>query len=277
MHSKVCGKVAVCGSRAILDFNEVEKDVKFNLDLYMRSEYTISVGDASGVDYLVQTYLSECGYEKVKVWHCTDYPRNFVPHPNWKLVKVEGNYTARDIAMLEASDELLAIWDNFSKGTKRNIDSFDTDNVVLICSGVNISSKSRGIGGALIVNDCVAYERKLIKNKYPVEFQGKQFSSAFDVWNNKQLREDYQNLDLPIGEHPKDKFMTDILTAKFVSNPELWEKVKFRGGESWLMRCEHDLPRPTIWAGKGTHSPYICCLCDAFLAAGKRLKQLKIV
>ena len=277
MHNTVNGIVAVCGSRAITEFADMESDVKFNLDLYMRSSYTINVGDASGVDYLVQSYLSECGYDKVKVWHCTEYPRNFVPHPNWELVKVEGNYTARDIAMCESSNELLAIWDNISRGTKKNINSFDKTNVVLVCSGVNISSQSRGIGGALIVNDKVARERKLINEAYPVEFKGKTYDCAVDIWNSTEVRYEYSKQELEIGKEQKNVLMTDILTAKFISNPQLWEKVDFRGGESWLRRCEHYLSRRSIWEGKGNDSEYINCLSDAFVKARRNLKKLHLV
>ena len=265
MHCNINGTVTVCGSRSIEELGNLEDDLKYNLDLFIQSEYKINIGDASGVDYLVQQYLAEVGYPKVNIWYCTEYPRHCQEHQDWPLVQVSGNYTDRDKAMLEDSDELVAIWDNKSKGTKRNIDSFDMDNTLLICQGVNITSRSRGIGGALSINDKAAYKRGLITHKYPVSFKGKDYECAVDIWRDKDAHKPYENGEVKLGLfEPGYILMVDIMKAKFISNPKLWEKVRFRGGEQWLKRCDHLPINKSEWRGYGFDSRYISCLTEAF-------------
>ena len=74
---------------------------------------------------MCQQLLANEYYPNVKVWYIGNKPRNYANRYNqWEKIKVEGNYTTRDIQMLEDSDKLIALWDNKSKGTKRNIDEF---------------------------------------------------------------------------------------------------------------------------------------------------------
>ena len=94
--------VCICGSRELGKHQDYEQRIRKELDIEMRKENWINVGDASGADILCQQILANQYYPNVKVWHIGSKPRNYANRYNqWKKVRVEGNYTARDIQMLE--------------------------------------------------------------------------------------------------------------------------------------------------------------------------------
>ncbi len=256
-------RIVFCGSRKITDFSKVSQDIDFHISRVVEEGSAISIGDASGVDYEIQKRLAELGYANVTVWYCTNYPRNFMEDQNWAVEKVDGNYTQRDIAMCKDADELVAVWDNESKGTKRNIDSFSEEFATLICTGVNISSDTRGIGAALSINGKAARSRKLISSAYPVKFYEWNYDCAYDIYKERELFAPKYEKE----KDPDSAFMIDIMRAKFVSNPGLMEKLRFRGGASWLLRCFH---KPTVenkWQGFGSDSKYILALVSAYKLA----------
>ncbi|HAO12147.1 MAG TPA: hypothetical protein DCQ51_13475 [Planktothrix sp. UBA8407] len=108
--------VAISGSRSITNLNP---EALTRINNIIKLNYEILIGDAPGVDTLVQSYLHQVNYENVQVWHIGDKPRNNVG--NWGTVKVQGNYSLRDKLMMSSADFGLAIWDGKSPGTKRNI------------------------------------------------------------------------------------------------------------------------------------------------------------
>lgn len=80
------------------------------------------VGDASGVDEaVIRMAIAEevptqvCGITAVPR-HCAD--------ENWffSYIRIQGNYLARDRAMVEKADCVLAIWNGQSRGTKYTYD-----------------------------------------------------------------------------------------------------------------------------------------------------------
>lgn len=79
----------------------------------------ILIGDAPGLDTLVQRLLTERGYRAVTVWHRGHTPRNNLG--SWPTRSVHGSYTDRDRAMCAEADRGLAVWDGRSPGTARNI------------------------------------------------------------------------------------------------------------------------------------------------------------
>ena len=102
------------------------------LDLIISKNLQILVGDANGVDSLIQQYLVTNNYLNVTVYHVGNHIRNNIGQWNTVLVdskKLSGRamYTQKDNQMALDSDFGLMIWDGISKGTKANIDEINTD------------------------------------------------------------------------------------------------------------------------------------------------------
>ena len=119
-------KVFVSGSIAV---KEIPDSVKEVLESHIENGDTFLVGDASGVDSLIQRYLNDKEYSNVIVYHSGSKIRNKI-NPDWqdraiyvpKGVSGRDFYTAKDEAMTKDCDEGIAIWDGKSVGTKANID-----------------------------------------------------------------------------------------------------------------------------------------------------------
>jgi hypothetical protein len=99
------------------------------LDSIIAGGQTILIGDASGVDKLVQQYLFEHNYPDVIVYYSSDKIRNKIG--NWETKKISNNgnltgrkmYQLKDEAMAQDADCGLMIWDGKSHGTKFNIEN----------------------------------------------------------------------------------------------------------------------------------------------------------
>jgi len=110
-------KVCISGSRSI---SKLHPEAIARINRIIELNATILIGDATGVDALVQSYLYSVGYDNVQIWHIGDRPRNNIN--NWPTAEVNSNrYMDRDKAMCKCADFGLAIWDGQSPGTKRNI------------------------------------------------------------------------------------------------------------------------------------------------------------
>ncbi|MEG3933753.1 MULTISPECIES: hypothetical protein [unclassified Microcoleus] len=111
--------VMISGSRSIKDITAGLPSI----DRIMELKFSIIVGDAGGVDKLVQEYLRRSNYLNVKVyfalWNGNGKPRNTT---GYETVGVAGNYVDRDKMMCSVCDYGLALWDGNSRGTKDNID-----------------------------------------------------------------------------------------------------------------------------------------------------------
>ena len=117
-------KVFIGGSIVIRDLDYA---VKNELDKYMNGASEILIGDAYGIDSLVQRYLEEHDYNNVTVYASNGRARNNIG--GWKIEKIEVSsgifgrdfYTYKDIAMTNDCDIALMIWNGQSKGTLANI------------------------------------------------------------------------------------------------------------------------------------------------------------
>ncbi|MDB9315612.1 hypothetical protein PN462_21040 [Spirulina sp. CS-785/01] len=98
----------------------------------MQKKFHVIVGDASGVDCLVQRYLSFHKYPNVTVYYALflghGKPRHTMDYP---AIGILGNYQERDKQMCQMADYALAIWDGRSKGTKVNIERVPKTRVIL--------------------------------------------------------------------------------------------------------------------------------------------------
>jgi hypothetical protein len=119
-------KVFVSGSKNV---NFIGEEAECIIRDYAEQGAEFLVGDCYGVDSVVQKFLAELGCT-VTVYHMGKRPRNLLG--NFKTVEVMSNatgyywYQAKDIAMSDAADVGIAIWDGISRGTKANIQRMDS-------------------------------------------------------------------------------------------------------------------------------------------------------
>lgn len=111
--------VMISGSRSIKDISPGLESITKIMEL----EFSIILGDAPGVDKLVQEYLRSQNYPNVKVyyalWSGNGKPRNVT---GFETVGVAGSYVDRDKMMCLICHYGLALWDGASRGTRDNID-----------------------------------------------------------------------------------------------------------------------------------------------------------
>lgn len=128
----------------------------------IKNEFSILLGDAYGIDYLVQSYLDKKSYFNVNIYSITDPPRNIasekfskniIDYKNMdeyiKLSEEEKTritfsekrkQSLKDIAMVKKADFLLVIWNGESEGSKNNI-----------IRGINLNKKIKVILNSKIV------------------------------------------------------------------------------------------------------------------------------
>lgn len=122
-------KVVISGSRSI---SLLPKEAIESIDRIIEQGFEILVGDAPGIDALVQQYLKSKGYGFVTVYFIGTKPRNNAGFQCHKLSQKElaeysvktgigSSYSARDNFMCSQADFGLAIWDGISRGTAQNI------------------------------------------------------------------------------------------------------------------------------------------------------------
>ena len=117
-------KVFIAGPRAVSNLNN---EFKERLNNIINNDFTILVGDCSGVDKQVQHYCYSLNYNNVRVYASNGNARNNIGH--WEVEKVEVEktkkgfefYAAKDLEMAKAADHGLMIWNGKSKGTFNNI------------------------------------------------------------------------------------------------------------------------------------------------------------
>ena len=116
-------KVFVSGSMSIKTLTQREKETLENLA--SQEETMFLIGDAPGVDRLVQKYLHELGCRRVIVYHVGNARNNI---GNWKTVAVptcgeRGRdwYAVKDFAMTHDCTVGWVLWDGKSEGTYNNI------------------------------------------------------------------------------------------------------------------------------------------------------------
>ncbi|MUK93769.1 hypothetical protein GNP80_15160 [Aliivibrio fischeri] len=103
--------------------------VKQSLDIIKNEgKYRILVGDANGVDALIQKYCAKIGLTNVTIYTIGDTPRNQEAHFKVEYVKVpEGirngrqRQTVKDEKMTFDSNISYVIWDEQSQGSFTNI------------------------------------------------------------------------------------------------------------------------------------------------------------
>lgn len=119
-------KVFISGSIAI---KSLPHDVINSLQNIIQQNLTILVGDAHGIDTLIQNYCKVQGYNNVCVYSIYEQPRNLcssnfttklvdVPQD---VIKERERQTFKDSKMSQDSDYSFVIWDGKSNGSYQNI------------------------------------------------------------------------------------------------------------------------------------------------------------
>ena len=104
---------------------KLDSEVKLRIDKVIRRNLRILVGDANGVDRLIQEYLSEKAYRNVTVY-CINNPRNNLGQ--WENHSIPVNeprasfesYVLKDVEMANDADYGLMVWNGKSAGTLNN-------------------------------------------------------------------------------------------------------------------------------------------------------------
>ena len=121
-------KVFISGSISI---KRLPKEALKSIDKIISKKFEILVGDARGVDSLVQEYCDSRGYHNVTVYSIYDIPRNKISD-KFKFKKIgmdksvrrkreSERQQAKDQAMTKDCDYCLVIWNGRSKGSYANI------------------------------------------------------------------------------------------------------------------------------------------------------------
>jgi hypothetical protein len=124
-------KVFISGSISIKKLPMIAAE---KIDNIIMKNYMILIGDAKGVDSIVQKYLQNRNYSNVIVYYAGEEIRNNYGKWNTTQIKSKKNekgrklYTLKDMEMANDSDYGLMIWDGMSDGTLNNISMMKTQN-----------------------------------------------------------------------------------------------------------------------------------------------------
>jgi len=119
-------KVFISGSISI---KKLPQEVKNSIDKIINQNFEILVGDASGIDTLIQNYCLSLNYFNVTIYSISMLPR-YKASENFKTKYIEVSNSIKkererqqqkDRAMTMDSEFTFAIWDGKSKGTYDNI------------------------------------------------------------------------------------------------------------------------------------------------------------
>lgn len=117
--------VFISGSRNVTELTKRMKEVLDNLIL---EQNDIIIGDAQGVDKIVQEYLLSKEYFNVTVYFATDIPRNKISNKFKEFYvftssdkSFRDRMTIRDAVMTHDANYGIVFWDGFSKGSRANI------------------------------------------------------------------------------------------------------------------------------------------------------------
>jgi hypothetical protein len=124
-------KVFIAGPRAVNTLNESITDV---LSRMIEKQLTVLLGDAGGVDSLVQKYFADATYPNVHIYASNGKARNNIG--SWSVQSVEvptsvkgfDFYSQKDIHMAQDADSGFMVWNGQSKGTLNNIINLTSQN-----------------------------------------------------------------------------------------------------------------------------------------------------
>ncbi|WP_243489227.1 hypothetical protein [Massilia violaceinigra] len=116
--------VLIAGS---IKIKHLPDEVQARIVNILSLHYDVVVGDAGGADSAVQQFLADQGAARVTVYCSGERPRNNIG--GWPVHQVTSYhakrsrawFTAKDVAMAQAADLGLMVWDGVSTGTLSNV------------------------------------------------------------------------------------------------------------------------------------------------------------
>ncbi|MCK9477180.1 MAG: hypothetical protein M0R46_14745 [Candidatus Muirbacterium halophilum] len=117
-------KVFIAGPRAVSNLDELVKERLLNI---LKKNFKVIIGDAKGVDKIIQEYFFSLDYKNVKIYASNGKARNNIG--NWEVEKVNvingltgfDFFAAKDKEMANVADYGFMIWNGQSKGTLNNV------------------------------------------------------------------------------------------------------------------------------------------------------------
>lgn len=124
-------KIFVSGSISIKTLSEI---ALAQITDFIEKGHTFLIGDAYGVDLIVQMFLEKNKYPKVFIYFAGLKIRN--NHGKWNAINIKALndekgralYVLKDIEMAKDADLGFMIWDGKSKGTLNNIQMMKSQN-----------------------------------------------------------------------------------------------------------------------------------------------------
>lgn len=124
--------------------------------------------------------------------------------------------------------------------------------------GINIYSGAGGLGSALTNPTELAFQKGMLKRRYPVVFGGRRWPDVETAYLTLKGQDSAAN----------DRFMAELIAAKLIQHPVLLEAVRARGGVAFLEACSHFTGARTerfqAWEGQGRESRFIRNLIAGF-------------
>ncbi|WP_187367244.1 hypothetical protein [Massilia mucilaginosa] len=110
-----------------IKIKHLHDEVQARIMNILAMQYDVVVGDAGGADSAIQQFLSDQGAARVMVYCSGEHPRNNIGR--WPVHQVatyhakrsRAWFTAKDVAMAQAADLGLMVWDGISTGTLSNV------------------------------------------------------------------------------------------------------------------------------------------------------------
>lgn len=106
----------------------MSEEIKTRINNIIAQSFTITIGDAYGIDKIVQHYLSSQNYSNVLVFCMEGGCRNNVGNWPTRIIQAVNArrkdfiyYSTKDRAMALEADYGLMIWDGYSRGTLTNL------------------------------------------------------------------------------------------------------------------------------------------------------------
>ena len=140
-------RVFVSGSMSI---KTIPDSIKTQINDCIDKKASFYIGDAPGVDTMIQQYLMEQNYDDVTIYHSGPTIRNKV-NSLWadKAIEVPNNttgrafYTVKDEAMTNDCNAGIVLWDGQSKGTKANIERLKSKGISPFIYNSNTLNRDR--------------------------------------------------------------------------------------------------------------------------------------
>jgi hypothetical protein len=117
-------EIFISGSMRI---KKLDPKVQDRVNNIIRSDFSVLIGDADGVDASIQEFLNSKGYKKVTIYCSGNNARNNIGR--WAVEKIQTEhqknsrlfFTAKDLQMAKKCDYGFMVWDSKSTGTLSNV------------------------------------------------------------------------------------------------------------------------------------------------------------